>query len=56
MLDYDDLLLYWAQMACDPDIAAELGRRFPHVLVDEYQDTNHLQASLLRAIKPDGLV
>jgi len=54
VLDYDDLLLYWAQMACDPDIAAELGRRFPHVLVDEYQDTNHLQASLLLAMKPDG--
>jgi len=54
VLDYDDLLLYWAQMASDPDIAAELGRRFPHVLVDEYQDTNHLQASLLLAMKPDG--
>ena len=54
VLDYDDLLLYWAQMAGDPDIAAELGRRFPHVLVDEYQDTNHLQASILLAMKPDG--
>ena len=54
VLDYDDLLLYWAQMASDPAIAAELGRRFAHVLVDEYQDTNHLQASILLSMKPDG--
>lgn len=54
VLDYDDLLLYWAQMATDPKIATELGRRFPYILVDEYQDTNHLQASILLAMKPDG--
>ena len=28
--------------------------RFDHVLVDEYQDTNRLQASILLALKPDG--
>lgn len=54
VLDYDDLLLYWAQMSAEPMIADELGRRFDHVLVDEYQDTNRLQASILRALKPDG--
>jgi DNA helicase II / ATP-dependent DNA helicase PcrA len=54
VLDYDDLLLYWAQMVSDPGLAAEIGGRFDHVLVDEYQDTNRLQASILRAIKPDG--
>jgi DNA helicase-2/ATP-dependent DNA helicase PcrA len=54
VLDYDDLLLYWAQMAAEPVIARELGSRFTHVLVDEYQDTNALQSSILLAIKPDG--
>ena len=54
VLDYDDLLLYWAQMVSDAGLAAEIGQRFSHVLVDEYQDTNHLQAALLLAMKPDG--
>ncbi len=54
VLDYDDLLLYWAQMMGDPEIAAEIGGRFDHVMVDEYQDTNRLQASVLLALKPDG--
>ncbi|CAN7465089.1 ATP-dependent helicase [Mesorhizobium amorphae] len=54
VLDYDDLLLYWAQMAAEPEIAAHLSGRFDHVLVDEYQDTNRLQASILTALKPDG--
>jgi DNA helicase II / ATP-dependent DNA helicase PcrA len=54
VLDYDDLLLYWAQMVRDPDLAADIGARFDHVLIDEYQDTNHLQASILHALKPDG--
>src|SRR5271170_3612526 len=44
----------WAQMMSDPGIAADLGGRFDHVLVDEYQDTNCLQASILLALKPDG--
>ncbi|MGE0723718.1 MAG: ATP-dependent helicase [Alphaproteobacteria bacterium] len=55
VLDYDDLLLYWAQMMLHPAIAADVGARFDHVLVDEYQDTNRLQASILRALKPTGL-
>ncbi len=54
VLDYDDLLAYWAQMMSDPGLAAEIGGRFDHVLVDEYQDTNRLQASILLALKPDG--
>ncbi|MEZ0170724.1 ATP-dependent helicase [Microvirga sp. TS319] len=54
VLDYDDLLLYWAQMVAEPSIAAELGGRFDHVLVDEYQDTNRLQSSILLALKPGG--
>ncbi len=54
VLDYDDLLLYLAQMAAEPDIAGALGQRFDHILVDEYQDTNRLQASILHGLKPDG--
>ncbi|MDI7862757.1 ATP-dependent helicase [Rhizobiaceae bacterium n13] len=54
VLDYDDLLLYWAQMVADPVLAEEIGGRFDHVLVDEYQDTNRLQSSVLLALKPEG--
>jgi DNA helicase-2/ATP-dependent DNA helicase PcrA len=54
VLDYDDLLLYWAQMMHASAIAEDLGARFDHVLVDEYQDTNRLQASILLALKPNG--
>jgi ATP-dependent DNA helicase UvrD/PcrA len=54
VLDYDDLLLYWAQMMMEPSIATDIGERFDHVLVDEYQDTNRLQASILLALKPNG--
>jgi DNA helicase II / ATP-dependent DNA helicase PcrA len=54
VLDYDDLLLYWAQMMCEPAIAADVAGRFDHVLVDEYQDTNRLQAAILLKLKPDG--
>ncbi|OHV83922.1 ATP-dependent helicase [Ensifer sp. LCM 4579] len=54
VLDYDDLLLYWAQMVSDPSLAEDIGNRFDHVLVDEYQDTNKLQSSVLLALKPGG--
>ncbi|CAN7567802.1 ATP-dependent helicase [Rhizobium sp. LjRoot30] len=54
VLDYDDLLLYWSQMVSVPEFAHEIGSRFDHILVDEYQDTNHLQASILSALKPEG--
>jgi DNA helicase-2/ATP-dependent DNA helicase PcrA len=54
VLDYDDLLLYWAGMMADAGVAAEVSARFDHVLVDEYQDTNKLQSSVLLALKPQG--
>jgi DNA helicase II / ATP-dependent DNA helicase PcrA len=53
-LDYDDLLLYWQAMAADPALAAEMGGQFDHILVDEYQDTNVLQAQILHALRPSG--
>jgi len=42
LLDYDDLLLYWFYL--DGEL---IRRRFDHVLVDEYQDTNSLQAEIV---------
>ena len=54
VLDYDDLLLYWAHMMQEAALAEEIGARFDHVLVDEYQDTNRLQASVLLALRPNG--
>lgn len=54
VLDYDDLLLYWRHLVAEPEFAQEIGSCFDHVLVDEYQDTNLIQAQILSAIKPDG--
>ena len=54
VLDYDDLLLYWSHLVADKELAAEIGSWFDHLLVDEYQDTNLLQADILQAIRPDG--
>jgi DNA helicase-2/ATP-dependent DNA helicase PcrA len=54
VLDYDDLLLYWHGLVQDPAAAKLVGAHFDHVLVDEYQDTNRLQAGILLALKPDG--
>lgn len=54
ILDFDDLLLYWAQMMLEPAIAADIASRFDELFVDEYQDTNSLQASILFGMKPDG--
>ncbi len=54
VLDYDDLLLYWALMMRDAGLAADVSQRFDHVLVDEYQDTNRLQAAILLGLKPTG--
>jgi DNA helicase-2/ATP-dependent DNA helicase PcrA len=55
VVDYDDLLLYWANAAGDPLLAADMGGKWNHVLVDEYQDNNQLQSSILLALKPGGL-
>ena len=54
VLDYDDLLLYWAHMMAEGSVAEQVAARFDHVLVDEYQDTNRLQASILLELKPTG--
>jgi DNA helicase-2/ATP-dependent DNA helicase PcrA len=55
LLDYDDLLLYWNLMLSEARLARHVGANFDHVLVDEFQDTNRLQAEILYALKPDGV-
>jgi len=52
LLDYDDLLLCWRALGAVPGLLPGL---FDHVLVDEYQDTNALQADILAALRPDGV-
>jgi DNA helicase-2/ATP-dependent DNA helicase PcrA len=54
-LDYDDLLLCWGHLMSEPSLAERVRSRFDQVLVDEYQDTNALQAQILKGLKPDGL-
>jgi DNA helicase II / ATP-dependent DNA helicase PcrA len=54
VLDYDDLLLAWAEMMEDEELATDIGQRFDHILVDEYQDTNRLQSRILAKLRPDG--
>ena len=54
VLDYDDLLLFWHGLLGDPDAGERVRERFDHVLVDEYQDTNVLQADIVSRLRPDG--
>jgi len=51
VLDFDDLLYYWAELANHPRLGPKLAARFEHVLVDEYQDTNVLQARILQGMR-----
>ena len=50
VLDYDDLLLWWRALLDHPVAGARMQERFDHVLVDEYQDTNRLQAEILQRL------
>ncbi|HLV26123.1 MAG TPA: ATP-dependent helicase [Gemmatimonadales bacterium] len=51
LVDYDDLLLYWATMLdAVPALAERIASLYDHILVDEYQDTNVLQARILRGM------
>lgn len=49
LMDYDDLLVNWRKMVVEfPEIREVLTRKFSHVMVDEYQDTNLIQADIVR--------
>src|SRR5690348_9456377 len=51
LVDYDDLLLFWALMLeASPELQSRISGLYEHVLVDEYQDTNLLQARILRGM------
>jgi DNA helicase-2/ATP-dependent DNA helicase PcrA len=50
VLDYDDLLLYWRALAQSPEVGPLLEEQFDHVLIDEYQDTNAVQADILASM------
>ena len=51
LMDYDDLLLNWQRLLAESETARDaLSARFRHVLVDEYQDTNHIQANIVRLL------
>jgi DNA helicase II / ATP-dependent DNA helicase PcrA len=51
VLDYDDLLLYWHALCTAPGVGETVGGRFDHLLVDEYQDTNLIQAEILLGMR-----
>ncbi len=53
-LDYDDLLLFWKALSASPHTGPQIAAMFDHILVDEYQDTNALQADILEAMRPAG--
>ena len=54
-LDFDDLIMRTVDLLAEnPLIAEHYHRRFRHILVDEYQDTNHAQYVLVRALVGDG--
>jgi len=51
LVDYDDLLLFWALLLEQSEaLAARIAGQYDHILVDEYQDTNLLQARILRGM------
>ena len=54
VLDYDDLLLYWHGLLEDQTAGPILRKMFDCVLVDEYQDTNALQAEIIYGLSPEG--
>ena len=54
VLDYDDLLLFWKVLVTSPATREPIAAMFDHVLVDEYQDTNALQADVLEGLRPAG--
>jgi DNA helicase-2/ATP-dependent DNA helicase PcrA len=51
LVDYDDLLVHLRNLLRDePEIAAQLSRTYRYIMVDEYQDTNPIQADIVRGL------
>ncbi len=55
VVDYDDLLLYWRALAASPTVGPVLHSGFDHILVDEFQDTNAVQADIVVAMAGPGV-
>jgi DNA helicase-2/ATP-dependent DNA helicase PcrA len=51
VLDYDDLLLYLYLLLENSEVSELIENRFDHILVDEYQDTNRIQAEILGGMR-----
>ena len=54
VVDYDDLLLYWRALATSAGAGPLLRSAFDHILVDEFQDTNAVQADIVEAMAGSG--
>ena len=56
LMDFDDLLLHWKRLLeLDEKVKARMREEFRHILVDEYQDTNKLQAEIIDLLgRPAG--
>ena len=51
LMDYDDLLVNWKNLLAEsPEVRKIMSERFRYVMVDEYQDTNHIQAEIIRLL------
>jgi DNA helicase-2/ATP-dependent DNA helicase PcrA len=51
LMDYDDLLLYLAKLLHDHEpVRADISNRYKYIMVDEYQDTNKLQADVIKLL------
>jgi DNA helicase-2/ATP-dependent DNA helicase PcrA len=51
LMDYDDLLVNWKRLLAEvPEARTEIAARFSHIMVDEYQDTNLIQADIVRLL------
>lgn len=50
LMDYDDLLVNWKRILEIPEIREQLSHRFTYIMVDEYQDTNRMQAEIVRLL------
>ena len=49
LMDYDDLLVNWKRLLAEaPEVRRAISERFSHIMVDEYQDTNLIQADIIR--------
>lgn len=54
LLDYDDLLVAWDKMLDHPELGAMFRKQFRYVMIDEHQDSNNLQCSIIFKLGGDN--